>query len=129
MPVHLGPQEEIYFLLATLYPLNDGQAPNGDFGSSFAQLRMKRESESLDRRMNILLDSDFDWDAQGRLKGGELGFRLRQAVKLLASEDIGVNWVVLLEDLLRWSHPDKYIQKRWARSYYGTVNRQAEKEA
>ena len=95
MPVHSARRKRS-FSASHPYPLNDGQAPNGDFGSSFAQLRMKRRA-SPDRRMNILLDSDFDWDAQA-VSRGELGFRLRQAVKLLASEDIGVNWVVLLED-------------------------------
>lgn len=126
MPMRLGPREEIYFLVATLYPLNDRPAPTGDLGNSLALAKLKSDSEALSRRVAILLDSEFEWLEQGRLKGGELGFRLRQAVKLLASKEIGVNWERLLQDLLQWSHPDKWVQKRWARSYFGTTKSEFE---
>lgn len=121
MPMRLGPKEEIFFLVATLFPLNDKPSPAGDFGQSMAFARQRSESEALDRRMTILLDSELEWLEHGGLRGGELGFRLRQAVKLLASQEVGVHWEGLLEDLLQWSHPDKWVQKRWARSYFNAI--------
>lgn len=119
LPASIGYDEEIYFLLATLFPWNDKSAPEGNFGHSMARLRARTESEALDRRMTILLDADFERGPEGRVRPGELGFRLRQAVKLLASQDIGVNWHQLIRDLLQWSHPERWVQKQWARAYFG----------
>jgi CRISPR system Cascade subunit CasB len=49
----------------------------------------------------------------------QLHFRLRQAAKFLQSCRVRVNWLQLLEDVLQWEHPDRFIQQRWARSYFG----------
>lgn len=119
LPAQLGYDEELYFLLATLFPWNDKPAQDGNFGHSMARLRAKTGSEALDRRMIILLDAELARGPDGRVRPGELGFRIRQAVKLLASHEIGVNWHQLLKDLLHWSHPDRRVQKDWARAYFG----------
>lgn len=119
LPARIGFDEEVYFLVATLFPWNDKPAPEGNFGHSLARLRARTGSEALDRRMTILLDAQWDRGPDGRVRPGELGFRLRQAVKLLASHDIGVNWRQLLKDLLQWSHPDRWVQKQWAAAYFG----------
>lgn len=122
LPARIGYDEEIYFLLATLFPWSDKSVTEGNFGHSMARLRVKTDSEALDRRMTILLDAQFDYGPDGRVRPGELGFRLRQAVKLLASHDVGINWHQLLKDLLNWSHPDRWVQKEWARAYFGRTN-------
>lgn len=100
-------QEEIYFLLATIYPLAESGG-NGDFGTLLAKAQNSSNKKGLDRRVEFLLDADTD----------QLAFRLRQSVHFLHSCRVGINWVQLLDDLLQWSHPDRYIQKRWARSYF-----------
>lgn len=107
-------QEGIYFLVATLYPLvEDGS--KGDFGDSLRQARTDQNGKGLDRRMEILLDSDI----------AQLPFRLRQAIHFIRSCRKRVNWVRLLEDLLSWEHPDRFVQQRWARSYYNTIPSEA----
>lgn len=128
LPMRLGPREEIYFLVATLFPWNDLPSLGGNLGHSMALLRSKTGSEALDRRMTVLLDADFDDSPSGALQPGELGFRLRQTVKLLASHDIGVDWRRLLEDLLSWSHPERWVQKNWARAYFGRTAEDDEHE-
>ncbi|MDA8345346.1 MAG: type I-E CRISPR-associated protein Cse2/CasB [Thermaerobacter sp.] len=109
-------EEEIYFLVATLYPLNPYKQ-KGDFGSTVAALRSAVDLKTLDRRMAILLDSDFD-SVDDKVGGGSLSYRLRQFVKFAASKQVGVDWGRLLADLRYWTHPEKRVQKRWARSYY-----------
>jgi len=103
-------QEEIYFLLATLYPLADG----GDQKNLGASLHTARDPDpkknrGLDRRVEILLDSD----------PAQLPFRLRQTVRFLKSKQVSVNWQLLLEDLLRWNNVNRNAQKQWARAYFG----------
>jgi CRISPR system Cascade subunit CasB len=112
--------EEIYFLVATLFDLNRDRPVAGNFGATMRAARPPGSGDHpLDRRMSILLDSQFGLVDGYKPGGGELGFRLRQCVKLAASKRAGVNWPQLVEDLTWWSHPDKKPQKRWARAYYG----------
>lgn len=100
-------QHEIYFLAATLYPsINDGG--QGDFGASLRRARQGINEKGLDRRVQALLDAD---EAQ-------LPFRLRQAIQYLKSQNISVNWPRLLEDLLNWNHPARFVQLNWAKSYF-----------
>ena len=120
-----GRHEEVCFLVATLFALND-RPHSGDFGTTMRDVRAARgggprlegENEGpIDRRMRVLLDSDFE-RVGGRAGGGELAYRLRQCVSLARSAEVGVDWGQLLDDLTRWDLPERRVQKRWARSYY-----------
>ncbi len=66
-------------------------------------------SSSLELRFRALLDSDDD----------QLPDRLRRLVTYLRSKNLGLNYQRLLDDLLWWDHPDKRVQRRWARAFYG----------
>lgn len=101
------PQEADYFLLATLYPLADG-AGQGDLGAALRRARGSANAKGLDRRITSLLDADRE----------QLPFRLRQAVQYLRSRRVRVNWPALLQDILLWTHPERTVQRRWARSYF-----------
>lgn len=104
-------REERYFLLATLYALNPRSSTARDFGATMSAVAASRGvgREGIDRRMAVLLDAPLD----------DLRFRLRQLVALAASQDIGINWRSLLDDLLWWEQPARRVQRRWARSYFG----------
>lgn len=111
--------EEIYFLVATLFPLNRGEL-EGNFGVTMRAVKAARKgSEAVDRRMGILLDSEFDRVDNCRDGGGEMAYRLRQCVKLADSNGVGVDWEQLLRDLVWWSRPSRRVRKEWARSYFG----------
>ena len=110
--------EEIYFLVATLFGLNKHET-TGNFWATMRTIRSKTASESTDHRMAILLDSEFGLIEGWRSGGGELAWRLRQCVRLAAGHEVGVNWTQLLQDLLWWDHHEKRARKRWARSYFG----------
>lgn len=100
-------REQTYFLVATLYPLAESGG-TGDLGAALRQCRRKSNAQGLDRRVEVLLDADET----------QLPFRLRQAVSYLHSSRTRVNWAQLLEDLLLWNHPKRFIQQKWARSYF-----------
>jgi CRISPR system Cascade subunit CasB len=100
-------QEEIYFIVATLYGLADG-GKVGNFGTSLRHARDPKNHKGLDRRVEILLDSD----------ATQLPFRLRQAIRFLKSKGKPVNWQQLLEDLLKWKSTYRTVQKQWARTYF-----------
>jgi CRISPR type I-E-associated protein CasB/Cse2 len=100
-------QEGLYFLVATLFPLASGGG-EGNFGASLFRARDARYAQGLDRRVEILLDADPE----------QLRFRLRQAVCFLESRRVAVNWPRLLQDVLAWENPKRYVQEQWARSYF-----------
>lgn len=108
LPYGLSPrQEEIYFMVATLYPLADGGG-GGNLGASLHRARDPKNCKGLDRRIEVLLDADL----------AHLPFRLRQTVRMLKSQRVKINWAQLLEDLLRWQWPSRTVQKQWARAYF-----------
>lgn len=100
--------EETYFLVATLYPLAEA-GNSGNLGDALRRARaMTRENPGLDHRVRVLLDAD----------AVQLPFRLRRAIHYLASARIPVNWTQLLQDLLAWNHPRRWVQREWARAYF-----------
>jgi CRISPR system Cascade subunit CasB len=102
-------QEETFFLVATLYPLAEGGS-SGDLGLALRKAQNMQNAKGLDRRVEVLLDADEE----------QLPFRLRQAIHFLQSCRTRVDWCQLLDDLLQWNQPQKYIQQRWARSYFAS---------
>lgn len=100
-------QEETYFLVATLYPLVEGGG-TGNLGAALRKVRQTQNAKGLDRRFEILLDADQP----------QLRFRLRQAIRLLGTNQIRIDWPHLLADLLHWTHPKRFVQRHWAQSYF-----------
>ncbi|MEM4723907.1 MAG: type I-E CRISPR-associated protein Cse2/CasB, partial [Candidatus Hadarchaeum sp.] len=43
---------------------------------------------------------------------------LRQAISLLRTEGIGLDWNILLDDVCRWNAPGRPVHKQWATDYY-----------
>lgn len=112
-PVEQPLNQNAAYLIATLYPFNQ-KSFTGNLGQSMRAL-IATGSDSIAKRMVIILESGLDWQAEG---GGELPFRLRQAVKLLKSKEIGVDWAQLLDDLGRWNSPSKVVQRQWAEAFF-----------
>ena len=114
LPLGVGEwAEKWYFLVATLYPLEKGRERAtgnlpGNLALSLRQVRTEKNGAGLDRRVERLLDADEQ----------QLPFQLRQTIHFLTSNRGRVNWGQLLQDLLNWSHPDRFVQKKWARDYF-----------
>ena len=117
---------EVYFLVATLFDFNRAKGSSGNFGDALLRLaRAMNKTPSEFRRFHILIDAEFDtvFDSDDASPwsegGGELGYRLRQTVRLMASHKVGIDWVELLVDLCHWSHRNRRIQKKWSRAFFG----------
>jgi CRISPR system Cascade subunit CasB len=109
-------EESAYYLVAGLFALhpknwrneeNDKRQTN--FGASFAWLRASTDSESIEKRFVALLDCHED----------DLSEHLRHAVSLLRSKEIPVDWARLLRDLRQWGHEGRFVQRGWARAFWG----------
>jgi len=112
--------EWVYYLVAGLFAMHPESWPHkeGDnhltnFGASFAWMKAKADNDSsIERRFVALLDCHED----------DLPEHLRHAVSLLRSsksEVIPVDWLQLLKDLRNWNHEDRFVQRNWARAFWG----------
>lgn len=110
------------FLVASLlaqYPTAvirmGGHRAQGNFGCTWREATCQTSSDSIKRRFHILLDADYDPSTGD----GDLPYRLRQMVRYAVNRGIGVDWPTLLNHLSSWNHPEKWVQKRWARDFFG----------
>ena len=108
-------EEWRYLLVAGLVALDpaDQSGTSGDgpsLGSAFEELARSASEEATERRLIRLLDADQI----------ELPHHLRQSVRQLNSAGVSWDAVRLLSDLRNWTHPDRFIQRAWARSFWGT---------
>ncbi|MEI7990092.1 MAG: type I-E CRISPR-associated protein Cse2/CasB, partial [Chloroflexota bacterium] len=51
----------------------------------------------------------------------DLYFYLRQIMSILKSKGIPINWSQLLRDIGYWDHPNRFVQRRWAASFWGNA--------
>ncbi|MGI5939724.1 MAG: type I-E CRISPR-associated protein Cse2/CasB [Thermoleophilia bacterium] len=94
---------------------------SGDFGCTWKAAISGNDSTSIRRRFHILLDADFDpWTGEG-----DLPYRLRQMVRYAVGKGVGVDWPLLLTHVKFWNQPDKWVQKRWARSFFAVEDASA----
>ncbi len=103
-----GWRRTAYYLTAGLHALHPEHAEGHNFGRSVADLQRRKPSGSTETRFLALLDADSD----------QLSYRLRQMVSLVKGESVSVDWAQLLDDLFWWNHPERRVQRRWARGFY-----------
>ncbi|MGD0826587.1 MAG: type I-E CRISPR-associated protein Cse2/CasB [Desulfobaccales bacterium] len=107
--------EEFYYLVAALFAywyqgeIAVAAHPPDNLGASLARLKTSDTGPSLELRFTALLKSHRD----------DLPHHLRQAVGLLKSKDVPVNWRTLSRDLRHWDHEDGWVQRSWAKSFWG----------
>jgi CRISPR system Cascade subunit CasB len=114
--------EDAYLLIASLaawHPMywsyTGGERTS--LGASFARLqRDEQGGESVERRFAALLNSHPD----------DLPSHLRQAIGLLKSRDVPVDYARLLRDAQEWGADSRLVQREWARDFW--AGRRAEQE-
>jgi len=110
-------EEEVHYLVAALFAYwHQGEvavaahSPD-NLGASLARLKPPPPdiNPSLEARFTALLKSNRD----------DLPHHLRQAVGLLKTKEIPIQWRILTRDLRYWDHKDGWVQRAWARSFWG----------
>ena len=82
-----------------------GSAP-GSVASMYPQL--EDVQKRIEKRLVGLLNSHRE----------DLPHHLRQAVSLLKSSEIPIDWRQLLWDILYWEHESRFVQQQWAREFW-----------
>lgn len=102
-------KETAFYLVAALFALHPKSTDLGDMGKHMAAARTEAGSDALERRFTALLAAHPD----------DLPEYLRQTVSFLKSKDVPLHWDELLRDLQGWGREDRFVQKKWARSFWG----------
>lgn len=111
-------REAAYYVVAALYAYHSGPGGTGNMGAHFRRAcEPGGDNSAIERRFTVLLAAHPD----------DLDFHLRQAVSFLKSRDVPVHWHQLLSDVLRWGHPDRHVQRRWARAFWGRSTQRTQK--
>lgn len=115
LPKNISDYElNLYTLLAALFSIHPHSSPDGNMGSHMRQATGEEEEiEATERRFANLLRANWE----------DLPVLLRQSVSYLRSRDVAVNWEQLRRDLLAWNHAERYVQKSWARSFWGVCSK------
>lgn len=102
-------REQVYYLVAALFAYHPLSTKKGNFGNHMRASAGDANLEAVERRFTVLINSHPE----------DLPDYLRHAVSLLKSKDIAINWEQLFKDLCHWDHPDRYVQRQWANSFWG----------
>lgn len=119
--------EDSYYLIASIFALypdtpsypENTPAYQRNLGASFAGLEKNQgqgnsdpnATSSTERRFVALLNSNSE----------DLHTPLRQAVGLLKSKAVAIDWAVLLGDLQWWDSDSRRVQRQWARAFWGRI--------
>ena len=106
--------EDHAFLAAGLFAWAKGsccQEDDVNFGAAFGGGLTRDQKEQREKRFIDLLNTGAE----------ELPDKLRHAVTLIARDHVGLDWVRLILDLRAWSHPDRPVQRNWARGFWATA--------
>jgi CRISPR system Cascade subunit CasB len=98
--------EDSAYVTGSLFALHPQPRGFGNMGKAFSMV--PKQSDSLEKRFVALLNSHRD----------DLPHYLRQAVSLLKSSEIPVDWRQLLHDILHWEHESRFVQQQWAREFW-----------
>jgi len=110
IPSDLAPwKQRLAFTIASLFALHPESTDRGNLGTSFHQIG--KPSESIEKRFVALLSCHRD----------DLAHHLRQAISLLRSKEVRVNWLQLVRDIESWNRDDRVVQRRWAAEYWGST--------
>jgi len=102
-------EEDLYYLVASLFAYHDKPGGEGNMGATFRRVWEAAErSDSVEQRFMALLESHRE----------DVPHHLRQAVGLAKSKETPVDYRQLLADLRYWDHPDRFVQRNWARDFW-----------
>lgn len=103
-------REDAFYLMAGLFASHAEPGGSGNLGDAFAGLAAlaPERRDAIERRFVALLNCHQE----------DLPRHLRQAISLLASGGVPVDWRRLLKDVLLWGGPRRTVQRHWARRFW-----------
>ncbi len=103
--------EESFLQIAALFALHPEACSNKSFGRSFRELwQAHNRRPSMENRFKALLAAD----------KGVVVTHLHSVVTMMKDKSIRIDYAGLLVDLNNWDHEDSFVQREWAKAFWGT---------
>lgn len=107
-------RDRCFFLVGALFALGGGHARGVSIGEVYRRIALAsgsdgKENPSIRARFVALIDAHAE----------DAGEHVRHAASLARAKDIPIDWELLLRDLLRLRHPERFVQRRWAHDFWG----------
>ncbi len=103
-------RESVALLVAGLYALHPERTTGRNFGHSMSHMwQVQHRRPSTEQRFVAVLTAHPE----------DLSFYLRQAVSLVRFHEIPVDGAQLYRDLCNWGDADRFVQRKWARAFWG----------
>jgi len=103
-------RESVALLVAGLYALHPDRTTGSNFGHSMRRVWQAQDKRSSNEQRFVALLNAHPED---------LPYSLRQAVNLIRSHEIPLDWAQLYRDICNWSRADRFVQRKWARAFWG----------
>lgn len=100
--------EQAYILVAALFAMHPGTG-GMSLGAALRRVRDLSGSESVEQRFAALLNAHED----------DVADHLRHAVAMARSREVLIDWNDLLQGVRGWRHEGRWVQRRWARDFWG----------
>lgn len=113
-------EEDIWFTAACIHCLWPADE-KGRMPMQECIAHVKDTSESFEKRFTGLLETLWEED-------GYLCKKLERMAKFLKQKGYAVNGAELLPSLMNWNDEEKWVQKRWIRTYWRTEQTDEESE-
>lgn len=110
--------EAAYYCVGALYALHPAPGGEGNLGQAFRKAQ-GRESPGESRESGKIGPIERRFTALLAAHPDDLADHLRQAVSLLKSKEVPIDWHQLIRDIQSWNHPSHYVQREWARAFWG----------
>lgn len=101
-------EADTFFAVAALYASHPQPGGTGNFGAAMQRVQVATGAKSTEQRFVALLEAHSE----------DLWVHMRHAVSLARSREVPLDWHQLLRDLLGWRSSERYVQRRWARSFW-----------
>ena len=102
--------EESFLQIAALFALHPEACAMRSFGESFRNLwQARKRIKSIENRFNALLAADREM----------LPIHLHRGVLMMKDKGIRVDYAGLLIDINNWEHENGYVQRKWAKDFWG----------
>ncbi len=125
--------EEIYLLMAGLFGLYPSLNWNSkdkfsNLGKSFYEYEREVNKNKKKSKDDLsTLGSEKRFMSLIRANEEDLPKYLQQAIQLMKSKKIPINWFQLLKDIRNWNNEKINVQRNWARGFWGSKKTEEEK--
>ena len=100
---------DCHYIIAALFALHPEPRGRGNMGDTMRLVSDRSGGESIEQRFVALLKCHRD----------DLFDHLRHAVSLAKNKEVPVNWEQLFRDMRYWDGDSQWVQRNWARSFWG----------